>query len=187
MVYKMAAYSFGVMIVWLPMISGISQYDFPLLSEVVICISLSILTVTGQWILISLFVLINNSCYTPDRGVVNGIGQSFASLARFLGPYSGGTMFAWSENNNAWPLNYHFVFLVIGTLSIFNGIISQALPNSIQKSKKQEILGQNNEVESIELTTSKQTTATKYTIVESNDDDDNDNKDNIDGEQKNIV
>ncbi len=186
MVYKMAAYSFGVMIMWLPMISVISQFDLPFLSEVVICISLSILTVTGQWILISLFVLINNSCYTPDRGVVNGIGQSFASFARFLGPYSGGTMFAWSETNKFWPLNYHFVFLVIGIISIFNGIISYTLPNSIQKSKKQETSEQNNEVESIELISSKQSTV--YAIVKSNDYDDNDNiKDNIDGEQKNTV
>ena len=186
----MAAFSFGVMIMWLPMTSVISQYDLPFLSELVISISLSILTVTGQWILISLFVLINNSCYTPERGVVNGIGQSFASFARFLGPYSGGTMFAWSENNKFWPLNYHFVFLFIGIISIFNGIISYTLPNSIQKSKKQETSEQNNEenneVESMELINFKQSTV--YTIVKSNDDDDNDNiKDNIDGEQKNTV
>ena len=172
-VYKIAAYSFGVMIILLPMVSFISQYNIPLLSGVVIWFSLSILTVTGQWILISLFVLINNSCYTNDRGVVNGIGQSFASFARFLGPSSGGNMFAWSENNNLpWPLNYHFVFILIGIMSILNAIISYTLPISIQKSKKIITSEQNNV---FGLTNSKQSTISKYTIINTNDDDENNN------------
>jgi len=159
----------------------------------VICISLSILTVTGQWILISVFVLINNSCYTEDRGVVNGIGQSFASFARFLGPYSGGAMFAWSLNNGnlPWPLNYNFVFIVIGIISVFNAAISNTLPNSIQKSKKQVVSKRNDETETEEFINSQQSTVSKYAIVKTNDYDDYDDYDNmtdsIDRNPKNMV
>lgn len=45
------------------------------------------LTVSVNWVLVSLFVLINNSCYSHQRATVNGIGQTCASIGRLLGPY----------------------------------------------------------------------------------------------------
>lgn len=51
-------------------------------------------TIFNQWLLISNFVLINNSCYTEERATVNSIGQSMASTGRFIGPLIAAPFFA---------------------------------------------------------------------------------------------
>ena len=57
-------------------------------------------------------------------------------------------------------------------MSILNAIISYTLPISIQKSKKIITSEQNNV---FGLTNSKQSTISKYTIINTNDDDENNN------------
>ena len=44
-------------------------------------------------------VFISNSSAPEERGKVNGLAQSIASFARMIGPYIGGSLFAWSEQN----------------------------------------------------------------------------------------
>ncbi len=51
--------------------------------------------------LTTIMVFINNSCVAAERGTVNGLGQSAACLARMLGPWLGGVVFAWSEQPGA--------------------------------------------------------------------------------------
>eukprot|EP00042_Codosiga_hollandica_P046992 m.503451 g.503451 ORF g.503451 m.503451 type:complete len:96 (+) comp57347_c0_seq1:1295-1582(+) len=65
-------------------------------------------------------VLINNSCFSVARGTVNGIAQTVASTARFLGPFLGGIVFAWSEQGeHSWPFNHTFVWVVLSVLELF--------------------------------------------------------------------
>lgn len=61
--------------------------------------------------------------------LANGLAQSAVSLARFIGPISGGSIFAYSiadgPNAHAWPLNYSlgfnvtFVICFLGLLASF--------------------------------------------------------------------
>lgn len=82
----------------------------------------------------STFVLINNSCRRIDRGTGNGIGQTFASLGRSIGPAVAGSLFAWSQAApRPWPFDYHFVFVltVVGCVGI--EFLSMRLPSKVNK------------------------------------------------------
>ena len=96
--------------------------------------ALSLQSTSMMWTLTSVFVFINNSCYSHQRGTVNGIGQSLSSLGRMIGPVVFSFIFAWSENNQLqWPLNYYVSFYLIFFLSIANAQLSRYLPKSIQR------------------------------------------------------
>eukprot|EP00276_Gloeochaete_wittrockiana_P024098 CAMPEP_0184370032 /NCGR_PEP_ID=MMETSP1089-20130417/162588_1 /TAXON_ID=38269 ORGANISM="Gloeochaete wittrockiana, Strain SAG46.84" /NCGR_SAMPLE_ID=MMETSP1089 /ASSEMBLY_ACC=CAM_ASM_000445 /LENGTH=299 /DNA_ID=CAMNT_0026712571 /DNA_START=735 /DNA_END=1630 /DNA_ORIENTATION=+ len=77
-------------------------------------------------------LLVNNSSTPQHLGSVNGLGQSFACLARAFGPILGATLFAWSLTNNYFfPLDYRLIFVIIGILFIVILIIAHRLPPSI--------------------------------------------------------
>ncbi|CAG8642337.1 8762_t:CDS:2, partial [Ambispora gerdemannii] len=58
--------------------------------------------------------MITNTVSREVLGTVNGIGQTIASLSRAIGPALGGTLWAWSLNNNlGFPFDHHFIFVVI--------------------------------------------------------------------------
>lgn len=108
-------------------------YIFPLLTLGVVLVQIS-----ANWILISIFVLINNSCYSHQRGTVNGIGQTFASLGRAIGPVVGGFLFAWSETSGyPWPLDYSCTFYVLSLLAIVLMWFTCHLPRSIERKKRE--------------------------------------------------
>ncbi len=78
----------------------------------------------------------------------SGIGQATASFARIVGPVPGGMLFAWSERNRLllmlntsshsqgrWPLNYHFVWIVLTLLCGFLLVLCRQLPPSIENMK----------------------------------------------------
>lgn len=82
----------------------------------------------------AIMVLINNSCRAQYRGIVNGLGQSLANLARMTAPTLGGVVFAWSEQNGLrWPLDFHFVFHLLGVLHVFLLLLSLLLPPAINE------------------------------------------------------
>eukprot|EP00053_Salpingoeca_punica_P013965 m.126810 g.126810 ORF g.126810 m.126810 type:complete len:686 (-) comp16347_c1_seq7:1199-3256(-) len=82
----------------------------------------------------AVMVLINNSCSAAERGTVNGLGQSMASLGRMIGPAIGGVAFAWSENNGfGWPFDFHFVWHCISMVALGAYCLSRLLPLSIDK------------------------------------------------------
>lgn len=99
-VYRYGAFIFAIAMICAPGISLI-EYIIPsaALSFALVTMTLAIISIGSMWVLITIFVLINNSCYSHQRGTVNGIGQTFASLGRLSGPYVGANLFAWSENN----------------------------------------------------------------------------------------
>ena len=69
-------------------------------------------------------------------GTVNGIGQSFAAIGRFLGPSIGSTCFAWSQNAQLpWPCNFHLTFYTIGLCFLLSWCAARTLPVSIEKAK----------------------------------------------------
>jgi MFS family permease len=100
--------------------------------------ALSVIGTSAMWVFTSVFVFINNSCYSHERATVNGIGQTCASFGRFTGPYIGATLFAWSENNGfLWPFNYYLTWYVIALVSIGNSYLSRLLPRSIERRKRE--------------------------------------------------
>jgi hypothetical protein len=92
----------------------------------------------AQWVLTCVFTFINNSCYSHQRGTVNGIGQTFAALGRMLGPYLGASLFAWTEVSQLrWPFNYSLTWYLVGTLSLIAGNLSWNFSKSIQRRKRE--------------------------------------------------
>jgi hypothetical protein len=80
----------------------------------------------------SVFALINNSSRNNTRGTVNGIGQSLASVSRFVSPPVGGIMFAWSVSDNAPSfINFHLVFWFLFFWFAGAVILSRKLPESV--------------------------------------------------------
>eukprot|EP00045_Choanoeca_perplexa_P011530 m.122900 g.122900 ORF g.122900 m.122900 type:complete len:482 (+) comp15663_c0_seq1:135-1580(+) len=79
----------------------------------------------------STFVLINNSVHRQDRGLQNGIGQTYASLARTIGPLMGGILFAWSEQGRAWPFDYHFAWYVTALGAVGCYTLCRRLPKKV--------------------------------------------------------
>lgn len=99
-VYRYGSALFAIGMVFIPSISSI-PYAEPnsFLSFLLVISGLTIMSVSAMWTMITIFVLINNSCYSHQRGTVNGIAQTFASIGKLSGPYIGANIFAWSETN----------------------------------------------------------------------------------------
>ena len=74
---------------------------------------------------------VNHSVYYEDLGKVNGLGQSFASLARTLGPALGGCLWSFS-------IHKHFVFLnfiIVSVLYLCSDRLNAALPPRLDYQK----------------------------------------------------
>jgi len=82
---------------------------------------------------VGVFELISNSTVKERLGAANGVGQTFAALARVTGPLLGSFVIAWSENNRlAAPFDYHFLFVVVlPVLCVGSVCLSCFLPQSI--------------------------------------------------------
>jgi MFS family permease len=121
-----------------PLVSLVNETTSPWVMWTSIIGSQLLLTVPASFVLVTVFVFINNSCYSQDRATVNGIGQTFASLGRLLGPYSAARIFAWSETNHLkWPTNFYFVFYLIALITLMNWYLGMFLPRSIERRKRE--------------------------------------------------
>jgi hypothetical protein len=137
-VHKGGIVVFTFAVALIPWTSLLNDSNSVVIRWIAIVGSLLLINVASTWVLVSVFVFINNSCYSTQRATVNGIGQTFASLGRLLGPYFGASIFAWSENNGLkWPLNFHFCFYLLAVINIINYGISLQLPRSIQRRKRE--------------------------------------------------
>jgi hypothetical protein len=147
-VIKLGIAIFAIGCIATPAVSFVTALHSNILEWIMIVVSQLILGVASAWVLISVFVLINNSCYSHQRATVNGIGQTFASLGRLCGPYFGAVLFAWSETNGfRWPLNYHFVFYILVIVSIGNWCLTNMLPYSIQRRKREPSIPTEDQIE----------------------------------------
>ena len=77
----------------------------------------SIQVVLDMSIFTSAFMLINNSCDGSQRGSVNGLAMTLASVTKAIGPIIFSVLFAWSVTNDlSFPLSHHFTFFIIAIL-----------------------------------------------------------------------
>ena len=137
--YKRCALCFALGAFLCPMASLVVRAaPSPAMMWTSVIVAQTLLTVPASFVLVTVFVFINNSCYSQHRATVNGIGQTFASLGRLLGPFCAARLFAWSETNHApWPFNFYFVFYLIGFLTLFNWYLAIFLPRSIERRKRE--------------------------------------------------
>ena len=92
----------------------------------------AIFSVFIGWSYVCVFVLVNNSCLSKDRAMVNALGQSCASISRMLGPYIGGNIFALTASSGlGWPLNYAFTFYLVVVFSLYTYFHSKRLADDI--------------------------------------------------------
>lgn len=73
--------------------------------------------------------LLANNASASHVGSLNGLLVSCMALVRAIGPGIGGTVLSWSQSNGlGWPLDYHFVFMVLALLMLVNIVIAARLP-----------------------------------------------------------
>jgi MFS family permease len=111
--------------------------EMKLLSTILVILGNSVLTSVAGWCFICIFVFINNSCYSHQRGKVNGLGQSCASLGRLVGPICGSSIFAWTTTHNHWPFNYGFIWYTISLSAICLWKLASRLPKKIVKRRRE--------------------------------------------------
>jgi hypothetical protein len=77
-------------------------------------------------------VLINNSCLSKHRGVVNGGAQTLVAAARMFAPTVGGTTFQWSVSHrdppHSWPFNHYFIWYECAAMAVAAYAVSWQLP-----------------------------------------------------------
>ena len=73
------------------------------------------------------FMLINNSCSNDDRGAVNGLAMTIASVTKAVGPVVGSSILAWSFQHGrhiAWIFGHAFNFWLVSLLWVVLGCVS---------------------------------------------------------------
>ena len=81
-----------------------------------------------------IIVLVNNSTTTENLGVVNGLGQSFASLARAIGPLIAGYLWSLAEATSFPPIPYLFI-VGLGVLTLLVSFSLRRELDTISSSK----------------------------------------------------
>jgi MFS family permease len=80
------------------------------------------------------YLLINNSVSQTARGKLNGIAMSISSFFKAIGPFVGGSLFAFTSTHNwVYPFNFSFVFNVVGLLFVGQFLIARSLAPSIEE------------------------------------------------------
>jgi MFS family permease len=73
------------------------------------------------------FMLINNSCSNDDRGAVNGLAMTVASLTKAMGPVIGSSILAWSFQHGrhaGWFFGHTFNFWCVASLWLLLGYVA---------------------------------------------------------------
>lgn len=79
---------------------------------------------------IGVMVMVNNSAPAGQLGAVNGIGQSFAALARAVGPAVGGAL--WALSTRVHVEGHHSVlFLLVAVLCLVTWAVTFRMPPSL--------------------------------------------------------
>lgn len=126
---------FTIVIGVTPSITAV-KYPDDSISNVLMTMSYSLFSVFIGWSYVCVFVLVNNSCLAKERATVNALGQSCASLARLVGPYLGGNIFALTASGEMhWPINYSLCFYLVAIASVYVYFHSKKLPESIVNKK----------------------------------------------------
>eukprot|EP01132_Coremiostelium_polycephalum_P003076 gene3076-3845_t len=90
---------------------------------------------------IAIIVMISNSCLPKDMALVNSIGQGLVSVSRTFGPVVGSSLLAFFLSHSfPYPLDYHFIFVLLTILTVILFIFSFSLPKSLNHTKEQELI-----------------------------------------------
>eukprot|EP00732_Lithocolla_globosa_P003100 Lithocolla_globosa_v1_NODE_2325_length_2047_cov_13.879518.p1 type:complete len:515 gc:universal NODE_2325_length_2047_cov_13.879518:1838-294(-) len=82
-------------------------------------------------------VAINNSVFPINLGLMNGLGQTTASVSRAIGPFAAGTLWSFSLITGLpFPLDHHLVFVLAGCLALLGSYLGYMLPYDIDFPKK---------------------------------------------------
>lgn len=134
--YRLGCHLFGVAMFSLPIIYFLKGQREPSQAVwIVLVIALTGIGVAIMFTLVSVFILINNSCYSHERATVNGIGQVFVSIGRAAAPFLVAQMIAFNgpDGSTDWLFNY----FILGTISLLNARLALALPRSIERRRRE--------------------------------------------------
>jgi MFS family permease len=72
---------------------------------------------------------------TEQLGTAHGISQTSASFVRAVGPAIAGNIWTWSlQNNQSFPLDYHFMFGIMSIVSLIGFLLSFKLkPEDVER------------------------------------------------------
>ena len=119
-----------------PLVMGVTDASLAV-KMVVLVLVWGAVRCVSLWAFTTTFVMTANGSLKRDRARANGIGQTFTSISRAIGPAAGSLMFAWSENNGlGWPFNYSFVWHLIGLIGLCITCWALRLPKSIDKKRE---------------------------------------------------
>jgi MFS family permease len=127
------------MIVWIPSLSMMPfsnslYYISPYLMWTFLLICIGLKSSMGTTAMAVINLMINNAAGQKAIGSVNGLASSMAAFSRLIAPTFGGTIFAWSANSDLYfPLDFHFLFILLSMISLMNLFIALKLPESINK------------------------------------------------------
>lgn len=96
-------------------------------------------TVFLQMTFTAVMIQINHAVFPRDLGVVNGLGQSLASLARAVGPALGGAMWSVSSAAGFTFLNFIIVCIVYIGAILLNRSLPLALDHNKVKKKRSSV------------------------------------------------
>jgi hypothetical protein len=133
---------FFLIVIVLPAFCAPAFQRIPILPQVLVVMSYSVLTVAVDWAMVITYVFLNNSCYAYQRATVNGIAQALSCIAMMIASLGGSSFFALCESNSLkeslpWPFHYAIVFWLI---ALFGNMARQAtyrLHRKIQKVRRE--------------------------------------------------
>lgn len=78
-------------------------------------------------------ILINNSS-DKNVGAINGMATSSVAFFRSFGPFVGGALLGWTlDNGYGFPLNYYFIFFLVGFFCLIAFILTFFFPKTLDK------------------------------------------------------
>ena len=134
--YRIGCNLFALVVFLIPLISYLKSHTLSQESLwVMVVTSLTLIGTAMMFTLISVFILINNSCYSHERNTVNAIGQIFVSFGRLCGPFFVAYAISMTSENGRtdWPYEY----FILGAMSLLNSRLALLLPRSIERRKRE--------------------------------------------------
>lgn len=130
--------------------------DSPFIMKSLLVLGCLLYYLLGFNIYTSLFVLTNNSVEQADRAKVNGFQQAFGYVVKGATPLFVGYTFSFtSQHGPFFPLDYRFIFTVLGVGMLVEAVMARTLPKSLENRETPETLVSSPPVSYIELGESK--------------------------------
>lgn len=133
--YRLGCFLFAIMLFLVPLITLFKTSSNSRAVWALLTFSLTLTGTATMFTLISIYILINNSCYSHERATVNGIGQVFASIGRLCGPFLIYEIVA--SNGSRIPMDWLYNCFILGVVSLLNSRLALLLPRSIERRKRE--------------------------------------------------